>query len=163
MTQRSPTLRPGSGAPPTLDRRTLLKGTMAAAAGVCGYTWWKNRHRPRSAVFLARGQRYDGDLEQTIADGLAAVGLRLEGLAGKRVLLKPNLVEPTRSAPHMTTHPAMIVATAEVFRRHGASVTVGEGPGHVRDTELILDESGVGQMLDEARLDYVDLNYEDVG
>lgn len=163
MTSHSPALTPPSGTISTLDRRTLLKGTIAAAAGVCGYTWWKNRHRPHSAVFLARGQRYDGDLQQTIEDGLAAVGLQLDGLAGRRVLLKPNLVEPTRSAPHMTTHPAMIMATAEVFRRHGASVTVGEGPGHVRDTELILDESGVGEMLDDARLNYVDLNYDDVG
>ena len=45
----------------------------------------------------------------------------------------------------MTTHPAMILAAAEVFRGWGASVTVGEGPGHVRDTEMALVESGVGE------------------
>lgn len=57
-------------------------------------------------------------------------------MRGKRVLLKPNLVEPTRDIPHMTTHPAVIIATAEAFRGWGATVTVGEGPGHVRDTEM---------------------------
>ena len=67
---------------------------------------------------------------------------------GKRVLLKPNLVEPSRDCPHMTTHPAMIVAAAEVFRGWGADVTVGEGPGHVRDTEMALVESGVADALD---------------
>ena len=62
---------------------------------------------------------------QTIRDGLTAVGINGPQLAGKRVLLKPNLVEPSRERPHMTTHPAMIVAAAEVFRGWGAEVIVG--------------------------------------
>ena len=44
----------------------------------------------------------------------------------------------------------------------GALVTVGEGPGHVRDTELALVESGVLDALDQAELPFADLNYEDV-
>ena len=84
-------------------------------------------------------------------------------IAGKRVLLKPNLVEPTRKSPQMTTHPAMVVAAAAVFRRWGATVVVGEGPGHVRDTELALDESGMQDALDSLRLEFADLNYEEVG
>ena len=85
-----------------------------------------------------------------------------ESVRGKRVLLKPNLVEPTRDCPHMTTHPAMILAAAEVFRGWGASVTVGEGPGHVRDTEMALVESGVAEALDSTQLPFADLNYEEV-
>jgi uncharacterized protein (DUF362 family) len=61
----------------------------------------------------------------------------------------------------MTTHPAVIVAAAEVFRRVGAEVKVGEGPGHVRDTELALVESGVGEALASAGLVFADLNYEE--
>jgi uncharacterized protein (DUF362 family) len=63
----------------------------------------------------------------------------------------------------MTTHPAMIVATAEAFRRWGATVCVGEAPGHVRDTELALAESGVQEALEQAGLEFADLNYDDVG
>jgi uncharacterized protein (DUF362 family) len=55
----------------------------------------------------------------------------------------------------------LIVAAAEVFRRAGAMVTVGEGPGHVRDTEMALAESGVGEALAAAGLPFADLNYED--
>jgi uncharacterized protein (DUF362 family) len=77
-------------------------------------------------------------------------------------LLKPNLVEPTKKAPHMTTHPAMVVAAAEVFRGFGATVTVGEAPGHVRDTEMALVEGGMRDALDTADLKFADLNYEDV-
>jgi uncharacterized protein (DUF362 family) len=113
-------------------------------------------------VFTARGQRYDGGLAQTIRDGLAACGLNPEELRGKRVLLKPNLVEPSKAIPHMTTHPAFVVAAAEVFRGYGAEVTVGEAPGHVRDTLMALDESGVGEALRGGGLRFADLNYEDV-
>ena len=94
---------------------------------------------------------------------MQAAGLLPRQFAGRSVLLKPNLVEPTRESPHMTTHPAMIVAAAEVFRRWGAAVRVGEGPGHVRDTEMALAESGVQDALDAAGLEFVDLNYDDVG
>ena len=56
----------------------------------------------------------------------------------------------------------MILAAAEVFRGWGATVTVGEGPGHVRDTDMALVESGVGEALDSSKLPFADLNYEEV-
>ncbi|HEX5443459.1 MAG TPA: DUF362 domain-containing protein, partial [Pirellulales bacterium] len=113
-------------------------------------------------AFLARGQRYDGPLEQTIHDGLLFTGIDPRMLRGRKVLLKPNLVEPDRAAPHMTTHPAMVVAAAEVFRRWGAEVAVGEAPGHVRDTEMALIESGLAEALFNADLEFHDLNYQQV-
>jgi uncharacterized protein (DUF362 family) len=63
----------------------------------------------------------------------------------------------------MTTHPAVVVAAAEVFRGWGANVVVGEGPGHMRDTEMALLESGMQEALDDARLEFVDLNYSQLG
>lgn len=145
-----------------LTRRALLVGGAAAAAAWPAYAQWQAARRGKAAVFLARNQRYDGPLVETIRDGLLATGFDPQPLPGRRVLLKPNLVEPTRSAPHMTTHPAVIVAAAEVFRRWGAQVIVGEGPGHVRDTEMALLESGVQEALDAAGLEFADLNYESV-
>src|SRR4029453_3535680 len=108
-----------------------------------GYSAVRRALAWHEAVFIARGQRYEGDLQRTISDGLRTVGLDTTQLRGKRVLLKPNLVEPTRSVPHLTTHPAVVLAAADVFRRFGAEVIVGEGPGHVRDTEMALVESGL--------------------
>ena len=144
-----------------IHRRTLLGATLAGAAALAGapalYRW----ANPRGQVFVARNQRYDGSLVQTIRDGLLATGIDSQQLAGKRVLLKPNLVEPRRDRPQMTTHPAMIVAAAEVFRGWGATVAVGEAPGHVRDTEMALIESGVGEALTDGGLEFADLNYQD--
>jgi uncharacterized protein (DUF362 family) len=147
---------------PTLDRRSLLIGTAAAIGGLLTAGAVRTWLRGKSPVFIAAGQRYDGRLEQTIRDGLTACGVHPPSVRGKRVLLKPNMVEPTRAAPHMTTHPAMVQAAAAVFRGWGASVVVGEGPGHVRDTELALLESGMSEALAAAELSFADLNYEEV-
>ena len=155
----------GDGAQPaprkTFDRRALLVGGGAAAAGALAYPYGRQLAMGRSPVFIARNQSYNGPLEQTIRDGLLAVGIDPVAYKGRRVLLKPNLVEPMRGSPQMTTHPAMVVATAEVFRREGAEVTVGEAPGHVRDTEMALIEARLAGALHEARLPFADMNYQE--
>ena len=143
-------------------RRGLLGIAGLAAVGIVGANVVRQWRKKQASVFVARGQDYDGRLVQTIRDGLIATGLIPSSMKGKCVLLKPNLVEPSRKAPHMTTHPAMIVAAAEVFRCWDAIVVVGEGPGHVRDTDMALAESGVQEALDSAKLPFADLNYEEL-
>ncbi|MBN9659274.1 MAG: DUF362 domain-containing protein [Acidobacteria bacterium] len=92
-------------------------------------------------------------------------GLRLlaPDMRGKRVLLKPNLVEYTPGAA-INTHPMLIAAVIETLRRLGAaSVVVAEGPGHIRDTELLLEESGLQSQLDAVgKIAFVDLNFDPV-
>ncbi|GAA5506805.1 DUF362 domain-containing protein [Novipirellula caenicola] len=144
------------------DRRGFLVSGAVVAAGAAGVAYWNQRSQPNSSVFIARNQKYDGELVRTIRDGLIACEFDPAWVAGKRVLLKPNLVEPSRLAPHMTTHPAMIQAAAEVFRSWNAEVMVGEGPGHVRDTEQALLDSGVMEALHDAKLSFADLNYQQV-
>lgn len=145
------------------SRRQAIKVGGATVAAVATVSAAAHYTAPRTPVFVARNQRYDGPLRTTIADGLQANDIKPSHLRGRRVLLKPNLVEPTRVCPHMITHPAVIVAAAELFRDWGATVTVGEAPGHVRDTEMALSESGVGEALADAGFAFADLNYEEVG
>jgi hypothetical protein len=83
---------------PKLDRRALLAGGVTVAAGVAAWSAARRALAPRASVFIAKDQRYDGPLAATIRDGLAACGLVPDSVRGKRVLLKPNLVEPTRDA-----------------------------------------------------------------
>lgn len=148
--------------PPRLDRRALLIGSGVAVAGVTGTAWLSNTWQPKAKVFIARQQRYDRAIAATIRDGLMATGVEPKMFRGRRVLLKPNMVEPSRRISHMTTHPAVIVAAAEVFKNWGATVSVGEAPGHVRDTEMALVESGVADAVDDAGTRFADLNYEPV-
>jgi uncharacterized protein (DUF362 family) len=147
---------------PKFHRRAWLIGGGLTAAALVGTGLVRHWFRDKASVFIAKNQRYDRSLVMTIRDGLASCGLVPESVRGKHVLLKPNMVEPTRDCPHMTTHPAVIVAAVEVFRTWGAFVTVGEGPGHVRDTEMALVESGVAEALATTKLPFADLNYQEV-
>ena len=147
---------------PEFSRRAWLLGGSGVAAALVAAGLVHRFRQVQASVFIAKNQRYDGSLVKTIRDGLAACGISAETMNGKRVLLKPNMVEPVRESPHMTTHPAILLAAAEVFRTWGAQVTVGEGPGHLRDTDLALAESGIGEALDTAKLAFADLNYQDV-
>ena len=53
----------------------------------------------------------------------------------------------------------MVRAAARALRAFGAAeVLVGEGPGHRRDTILVLEESGLAQVLVDEKLRFVDLN-----
>ena len=157
-----------NGGPPSksakFDRRALLVAggaVVAGAAGYAGYPFIRQLHAGRSPVFVAAKQKYDGPLTKTIHDGLLNCGVDPIAYNGKRVLLKPNLVEPMRGSPQMTTHPAMVVACAEVFLKAGARVSVGEAPGHMRDTEAALVEARLGEALLDAKLPFADLNYEE--
>ena len=155
--------KPFSSVPPSrISRRALLAGAGLVAAGIVGTRTVRQWLKQRASVFVAKNQTYGGTLVPTIRDGLAASGLDAAALNGKKVLLKPNMVEPSRESPHMTTHPAVILAAAEVFRGFGAIVTVGEAPGHVRDTDMALAESGVREALDSSKLTFADLNYQEV-
>jgi uncharacterized protein (DUF362 family) len=83
-------------------------------------------------------------------------------LRGKTVLLKPNLVESIPGA-EVNTHPRLVGAGADAFLALGAkSVVVAEGPGHQRDTQLVLEETGLAAQLKERRVRFVDLNRDEI-
>ena len=144
-----------------MTRRTALAGTVGIAAGCATaapfllprYDEVRKPARSRVAVLIA--QSYTPELEQELWKALQLFNLDVHR---KSVLLKPNLVDYI-PGNHINTHPFLVVAAAECFRRLGAaSVTVAEGPGHQRDTQLVLAESGFEKQLKEQSLPFVDLN-----
>lgn len=145
-------------------RRAFLAASGAAAAGASGWAAWKaDEARWRADVVVARAASYEVDLAGIVREGLAELGLGRAWARGKSVLLKPNLVEPSRAAPQVNTHPALVRAVAEVFRSWDArEVFVAEGQGHCRDTGYVLEQSGLGPVLEESGLEFVDLNHDDV-
>jgi uncharacterized protein (DUF362 family) len=145
-----------------IDRRALLVSGGAAVVGLTAAACLSDARRSKGKVFIARNERYDSRLAATIRDGLLLTGVDPKNFPGRRVHLKPNMVEPCRKRPHMTTHPAIVVAAAEVFRDWGAEVSVGEAPGHVRDTDMALVESGILDAVNDAGVPFADLNYEPV-
>jgi len=78
------------------------------------------------------------------------------------VVLKPNLVDYA-PGDAINTHPLLVLAAAESFRRMDAKyVIVAEGPGHQRDTQLVLSRSGYQQSLRDERIRFVDLNRDEL-
>jgi uncharacterized protein (DUF362 family) len=147
-----------------LDRRRFLAGAGIALAGGLGAKFVRDQDEAgrRADVFIARADSYGRDLATILSEGLGELGLGPWWARGLTILLKPNLVEPSAEAPHVTTHPAVVRAAAEVFRDWGAlQVLVAEGPGHCRDTDLVLERSALGPALDDARIKFIDLNYDD--
>ncbi len=52
----------------------------------------------------------------------------LDCVRGKRVLLKPNAGRIAKPGSGITTHPEVVAAAIDVFRKAGAEVAVGESP-----------------------------------
>jgi len=144
-------------------RRFLLASTTAGAGLLTGGLAWRQRdeHGLRAEVFIARANGYETGLAGIIRSGLAELGVREGEIRGKRILLKPNLVEPDASARHINTHPLVVRGAAEAFLSLGAAhVLVAEASGHRRDSLLVLEASGLAEVLREDRLRFYDLNYE---
>jgi uncharacterized protein (DUF362 family) len=148
-----------------VKRRTFLTGAGVATAAGLGLKAARDLNEAglRATVFIAKAPSYKDDLERIIRSGLVELGFGPTRVKGKSVLLKPNLVEPSRGEPQINTHSAVVRAAAEVFRRWQArEVIVAEGQGHCRDSQYVLDESGLGPVLAESRIEFVDLNHDDV-
>jgi uncharacterized protein (DUF362 family) len=148
----------------SLNRRRAL-GASVAAAGILGLETWTLRPRfsvdlrkARSRVAVLNAEAYSEDLEKILLDGLRLFSIDVRD---KRVLLKPNLVEDLPGP--VNTNPVLIGAAARCFLRLGARcIVVGEGPGHQRDTELVIASAGLKPILKERRIEFVDLNRAEV-
>ena len=143
-------------------RQLLLAGAVGVAMGSGLLLVPKRLFRvPQHAdTFVAKVADYQLDIADAITRGIRELGVRSEELRGKRILLKPNLVETASGAPHINTHPLVLRGAIEAFLRLGASaVMVAEGPGHRRDTLAVYEESGLADVLTEDRIPFHDLNY----
>ena len=151
--------------PRKISRRKLLVDVLAAGViGTAGALVHENlrQKRRKAKVFIAKASSYRTDLVSILDAGFRHLGLAKE-IRGKRILLKPNFVETLRGTTHICTHPAVVFAAVEAFRRFGAaSVLIGEGPGHCRDTARVLEEAGMTEALLEHKMPFIDLNNDDL-
>jgi len=145
---------------PGLNRREFLQGCslgppLGLALAGCARS---PRARRESLVSVARapdyGQELYGELRRTLADH------RLN-IRGKRVLLKPNLVEFEPDSP-INTHPVLVHAAVEAFRAFGADVAIGEGPGHRRNTLDMAEAAGYFRTIPHFEDLFTDLNVDRV-
>ena len=149
-----------------ITRRALLVEALAAAgigtAGALLRNYYHERQH-KAKVFIAKAASYNADLVSPIMAGLRGLGIGAGEIRGKRILLKPNFVETMPGTVHICTRPEVVFAAVEAFRKLGAiAVLIGEGPGHCRDTERVLQEAGMTEPLVANKTPFVDLNNDDL-
>ncbi len=149
----------------SITRRGLLVGSAGLAAGAAVAApfllpkYHFDRRPKRSRVAILNVDQYSHNLENILE---AALRLFPIDVVGKTVLLKPNLVDYL-PGDAINTHPLLVVSAAECFRHSGAkSVLVAEGPGHQRDTQLVLLQSRYEECLRSEKIRFVDLNRDEL-
>jgi uncharacterized protein (DUF362 family) len=114
----------------------------------------------QSTVHIARADDYSADLTSILQRQYESFKEKVP-LAGKRVVLKPNLVEYHRDKV-INTDPRVVAAVIELCRRENAAeVIVAEGPGHCRNVEYLVAASGLGDVLRHFKVPFVDLNHDE--
>jgi uncharacterized protein (DUF362 family) len=134
--------------------------TAAVAAGAvslrCGRA---PRTFPVSDVSIVKAAGYTMDVYDTVYRMVA--GHRLN-VRGKRIVLKPNLVEYDANTA-INTHPVIVHAVYEAFRKLGAAdVRIAEGPGHRRGTLDLADAAGYFSTVAKFEDSFTDLNTDAV-
>lgn len=132
----------------------------AAAAGCLTLTrcslLTERRALPRVSIVRAG---YTQDLYDVVRRLLVEHRVNVRG---KRVVIKPNLVEFDPGTT-INTHPMLVHATLEGFRALGAAdVRIAEGPGHRRVTLDLADAAGYFQTIPHFEDHFTDLNLDDV-
>jgi uncharacterized protein (DUF362 family) len=145
---------------PGLNRREFLTGPAAglALAGCARRRAGRPAARRERLVSVLRQPEYGQELYGEIRRVLAEHRLHVRG---KRVLLKPNLVEFEPDSP-INTHPLLVHAALEAFREAGAEVSIGEGPGHRRNTLDMAEAAGYFETIPRFEEIFTDLNLDGV-
>jgi len=137
-----------------LTRREVLAGAAAGALAGCS-----RKPKPTPLVSIVRARSYSEDLLDVVRRLLVEHKVDVRG---KRVVLKPNLVEFDPGTT-INTHPAVVAAALEAFRSLGAAeVRIAEGPGHRRNTLELAEAAGYFQTIPRFEELFTDLNLDDV-
>jgi uncharacterized protein (DUF362 family) len=113
-----------------------------------------------SAVHIARAATYDEPLAEILANQFEHFRPACP-LAGKRVVIKPNLVE-YRADRVINTDPRVVDAVISLCKKEGAAeIIVAEGPGHWRNVHFLARESGLAAVLEKHGVRFVDINHDE--
>ncbi len=139
-----------------MTRRHFFFGIFAFATGCSRQA---RNFRPAHRVSIMRASSYSVELEGIIRRILIEHRVAIKG---KRVVLKPNLVEFSPGTP-INTNPHFVAAVASAFEALGAgSVQIAEGPGHRRMTLDMAEAAGYFGSVRKFEDRFTDLNLDEV-
>ena len=141
------------------SRQILRRELLAMSAAALLPTACSRAPQPTSRVSITKASGYTQDLYDTVRRIFQQHKLEL---AGKRVVVKPNLVEFDASTC-VNTHPMVVHAVYEAARSMGAAdVRIAEGPGHRRTTMDLAEAAGYYDTVAKFEDRFTDLNLDDV-
>jgi len=139
----------------TITRRRWMGGAGAALV-LHGCARVPEKWQP---VSIHRASAYSEDLYDLVRRIIADHKLNVRG---RRVVLKPNLVEFDERTV-INTNPKLVHAAFEAFRAAGAAeVRVAEGPGHRRLTLDLADAAGYFAAIPRFESVFTDLNLDEI-
>ena len=151
-----------------LTRRDILGAASGGATAGVGITVASALHPrkarvtrpwPVSRVSIAKAPAYDMRVYDIV---YRLVAEHNPDVRGKRIVLKPNLVEFDANTA-INTSPIVVHAAYEAFRKLGAAqITIAEGPGHRRGTLDLADAAGYFTTVPRFEDTFTDLNLDDV-
>jgi uncharacterized protein (DUF362 family) len=146
---------------PKKEGRGLMGWLRSKVQGLAVHAATALRQPPTpSPVHVAPVSDYNADLADVVRRQYEHFRAQVP-LRGKRVVLKPNLVEYHRDKV-INTHPHVVNAVIELCRAEGAAeVIVAEGPGHWRNVEYLVAASGLGDVLRHQKVPFIDLNHDE--
>ncbi len=143
---------------------TTRRGFVAAGSAILAGCSAESPRAKRAAgpaplISVLRQADYTQDIYDLVRRSL---DLHKLDVRGKRVVLKPNLVE-YEAGSVINTNPLVVHAALEGFRARGAaSVTIAEGPGHRRGTLDLADAAGYFKIIPDFENVFTDLNLDEV-
>ncbi len=140
-----------------ISRRDLLAAGSAGSLALAGCAL-HDSNAPKPRVSITRASTYTQDLYDTVRRILAEHRLDVRG---KRVIVKPNLVEFDAGIP-INTHPLIVNAVYDALLAMGAKVRIAEGPGHRRNTLELAEAAGFFDIVPHFEDNFTDLNLEEV-
>lgn len=130
--------------------------TLASSGRVC-YT-----EKMKNEVFFTRCVDYGPALAEALDRLLALTGwLDTVSLAGKRVLLKPNLLTDRTPDQAVTTHPELVRLVIRRFKAAGAQVTVGDSPASTANLRQVWQTTGMAAVCAEENVPLI--SFEQAG
>ena len=107
-------------------------------------------------VYLDSCREYNAaEILEKMTSGLLDLGIGPEVLRGKRVLIKPNLLNATDPEKAVVTHPEFFRAAVRLVKAWGGAPVLAESPAF-QPLAKVLKKTGYERVLDEERCEVAD-------
>ena len=96
-------------------------------------------------------------MKAAMVEGFSHIGVDLSVFEGKRVLLKPNLLNASPVERAVVTHPEFFRAVVQLVKGHGGRPIMAESPAF-QPLSKVMNKTGYDRVIEEEGCDVADPN-----